>query len=397
MTVTTPATSPRPAPEYTLLHYGIHYYDTADLRLRRHGLTLSRVGTSWQLDRGDGRGCRVEAPESDQVPHELRRLVRAYSRDLELTPVTGPCTGRLTRDALPRDTARATVLGYLETQIEALARADLAVRLGEPEGVHDLRAAARRLRAALWTFAPVLGGRRMVRGLCAALLRLGASVGPAWDTEVQRRRFLRRLGELSDEAILGPVRADAQRHFGVAAEESAVECAEALDSHRYLQLLNAFEVLGVVLREQPRADQRKAALKPARAVLPGLVWTVVTETDERLEAAFAGSAPNAVHAVRKSAKRLRYALEAAADALPFVPDRVLADCRAVQDLLGEHRDATVARGELHALASAATEAGDPVATYELLITTEALAAQECLAALPAAWETLRRGLEPMRG
>ncbi|MEU4673614.1 CHAD domain-containing protein [Amycolatopsis sp. NPDC023774] len=395
MTVTKPAPSPRPAPEYALLHYSIHYYDTAGLRLRRHGLSLSRVGTSWQLDRGDGRGCRVEAPESDQVPHELRRLVRAYSRDLELTPVTGPCTGRLTRDAVPVDTARATVLGYLETQIEALARADLAVRLGEPEGVRDLRAAASRLRAALWTFAPVLGGRRLVRGLCASLRRLGASVGSAQDTEVQRCRFLRRLGELPDEAVLGPVRADGRRHFAVAAAESAAECAEALDSHRYLQLLNAFEVFGAVLREQPRSDQRKAALKPAGVVLPGLVWTVVTETDARLEAAFAGSAPN-VHAVRKSAKRLRYALEAAAGALPFVPDRVLAECRAVQDLLGEHRDAVVAREQLRALASAATEAGRPAETYELLITTEALAAQECLAALPAAWETLRRGLEPMR-
>lgn len=396
MTVTTPAPSPRSVPEYALLHYGIHYYDTAGLRLRRHGLTLSRVGPSWQLDRGDGRGCRVEAPASDQVPHELRRLVRAYSRDLELTQVTGPCTRLLTQDAWPAGTARAMVLGYLETQIEALARADLAVRLGEPEGVHDLRVAARRIRAALRTFAPVLGGRRLVRGLCASLRWLGAGVGPARDTEVQRHRFSRRLDQVPEEAVVGPVRADAERHFGAAAGESASECAEVLDSHRYLQLLNALEVFGVVLREQPRSDQGKAALKPAGSVLPRLVWTVVAETDRRLEAVFHESAPKSVHAVRKSAKRLRYALEAAAEAMPFVPDRVLADCRALQDLLGEYQDSVVAREELRALASAASAAGKPVSTYELLITTEVHAAQRCVAALPAAWETLRQGLEPLR-
>ncbi|HWD03237.1 MAG TPA: CHAD domain-containing protein [Amycolatopsis sp.] len=370
-----------PVAERTLQQGGLDYYDTAGLRLRRHGLMLTRCGDCWQLDRGDGRICQLTAVEPDRVPDELRRLVRAYSRDLELVPVPGPAIERV-RSVCP--TARDVVLDYLEAQSAALARADLAVRLDEPEGVHDLRVAARRIRATLRTFAPVLGGRRLVRNLCGSLRWLGESVGPARDTEVQRERLRRRLD---------PVPLVAQQHFEAAARQASAECGEALDSHRYLQLLNALEILDSVLRDQPRHDRPKAARRPAAAVLPSLVWTVAAETDARVRAASRDRGPDAVHSVRKSVKRLRYALEAAEDALPFALQGVLADCRTLQDLLGEHQDAVVA-GEW--LRSMSARAAEPIPAFEALADAEKNAAVRCAAALPSAWDSVLQGLEPLR-
>ncbi|MFI5615736.1 CHAD domain-containing protein [Amycolatopsis sp. NPDC051903] len=385
------ATRAAPVAERPLAPCELTYYDTFGLRLRRHGLMLTRLGDRWQLDRGDGRGCRVETPGVTDVPDELRRLVRAYSRDLELGPVPGPSVSTGHRlGAGPDPTARAVVLGYLEPQVEALARADLAVRLAEPEGVHDLRVATRRIRATLRTFAPVLGGRRLVRNLRESLRWLGASVGPARDMQVQCDRLHRRLDDLPYAA---PGRAAADRHFRALTQDAVAECAEALGSHRYLQLLNALEVFDVILREQPRGDQPKVARQPAAAVLPDLVRAVAAETAARVEGVSGDGGPEVVHAVRKSAKRLRYALEAAEEALPFTLSRVVADCRALQDLLGEHQDAVVA-GEL--LRSLSAHAGEPVPGFEAVLRIEADAQRKCIAALPAAWEVVLRGLEPLR-
>ncbi|WP_020658888.1 CHAD domain-containing protein [Amycolatopsis benzoatilytica] len=370
----------------------VTYYDTSGFRLRRHGLAISRAGSEWQLDLGDGRGCRVEAPGLEQVPHELSRLVRAYSRDLELVPMPGPADGRTGAAGYP-GTARETVLGYLERQVEALARADLAVRMEEPEGVHDLRVAARRIRATLRTFSPVLGGRLAGR-FGSALRWLGAGVGRARDTEVQRGRLFAALGKLPPDAAADQVRASAEQVFTTLAEEAAAECAVVLDSPRYLQLLNALDVLLVVLREQGPGAQGKRARKPARKTLPKLVWKVVAEADARVGAVSAQSGPDAAHAVRKSVKRLRYAVEAAAPALPVDSEQVLKSLRDLQDLLGEYQDAVVAQSKIQLLADSSGSAGTRVC--DLLLTAELAAAEACLNALPAAWQTTYRELSPIR-
>ncbi|WP_337821915.1 CHAD domain-containing protein [Amycolatopsis sp. A1MSW2902] len=361
----------------------VTYYDTTGLRLRRNGMAISRTGSAWQLDLGDGRGCRVEAPGVDQVPHELSRLVRAYSRDLELVPVprqdgTGPGVGE------ESGTARQVVLAYLEREVGALARADLAVRLEEPEGVHDLRVAARRIRATLRTFAPVLGGRLAGR-FGSALRWLGASAGPARDVEVQRARFFAALDKLPSDAVEDEVRVAAEQVFTAQAEEAAAECAVVLDSPRYLQLLNALDVFVVVLREQSTGAQGKRARRPAEKVLPELVWKVVAETDARV-------GTGDVHAVRKSVKRLRYAVEAAGAALPVEQDQVLKRLRGLQELLGEYQDAVVAQDRLRPL----VEAGEGTRAHALVLEAEIRCAQQCAEALPAAWREVYRQLAPLR-
>src|SRR6516165_7504414 len=71
------------------------YYDTDDLRLLRHGITLRRrtggsdAGWHLKLPLGGDSHTEIRQPpgRSRQVPAELAGLVRAFTRDAELRPV----------------------------------------------------------------------------------------------------------------------------------------------------------------------------------------------------------------------------------------------------------------------------------------------------------------------
>ncbi|MEU5266727.1 CHAD domain-containing protein [Amycolatopsis sp. NPDC021455] len=279
------------------------FFDTDSLRLLRNHLTLGIQGGRWCLDTPDG---PISLAGSDRgVPPTLSRLVRAYTRDDELVLVArlrgGPAElrarlgDRLAAPSRPPDhSARGVVLEYVRAQIAALAAADLAVRRGMPDSVHQLRVATRRLRRVFTAYAPVLGGRKLLKGLGGALRWLGGELAPA--------------------------------------QLAGARVPRALDSYRYLQLLNALDVLEVVLSEQPRHDWPKAARRPAAKVLPPLARAVAEEVDDRVAAL--PTAPDrelAVHDIRKAAERLRYALEAAAPVMPV-------DAR----LLGEFQHSMVA-------------------------------------------------------
>ncbi|WP_443111199.1 CHAD domain-containing protein [Amycolatopsis sp. CB00013] len=109
-----------------------------------------------------------------------------------------------------------------------------------------------------------------------------------------------------------------------------------MDSSHELQLLIALDVLEVVLSERHRQQWPKAARRPAERVLPHRVRAMAEKVDARVSGDDARPAgperDRAVHGVRKAAKRLRYALEAGAEALPVDAKPAL---RAFQDLLGE--------------------------------------------------------------
>lgn len=356
------------------------FSDTDSLRLLRSGLALSCQAGQWLLDTPDG---PVRFSGSDRaVPPTLSRLVRAYTRDDELVPVAHLAEGGVTelREMLssrivvpsrpPDDSARGVVLCYVRAQLTALAAADLAVRQGRPDAVRRMRVATRRLRGVFSVYAPVLGGRKLLRELSGALRWLAGELAPARDTEVQWARSRPWSGPRSDA------------YFAALTEETKVRVRRALDSHRYVQLLNALDVLELVLSEEPRHRWPKAARRPAAKALPRLVQVVAADIDGRVARVVALSAgpqrDRAVRDVRKAAERLQYALEAAgAKPAPALP--------AFQDLLDEFQDAVFAQEHLHALEAP----GSPIAE------AEAAAATRCVEAVPGAWHDLRKDLRPL--
>ncbi|RSD11646.1 CHAD domain-containing protein [Amycolatopsis eburnea] len=354
------------------------FFDTESLRLLRHGLTLGIQAGRWWLDTPDG---PISLAGSDRgVPPTLSRLVRAYTRDDRLVPVArlrggredlrARLGGRIAVPPRPHDgSARGVVLEYVRTQIAALAAADLAVRRGMPDSVHRLRVAARRLRGAFTAYAPALGGRKLLKEFGGALRWLGGELAPARDTEVQWARSRTWAHERTDA------------YFAQLTEDANARVRRALDSYRYLQLLNALDVLEVVLSEQPRDEWAPAARRPAAKVLPRLARAVAEDVDGRVAAlATAPDRARAVHDIRKATKRLRYALEAGAAVIPVDPKAL----RAFQDLLGEFQDAVVARGHLRVLQ--ARHGG-----FEAVLAAEADTADRCVEELPAAWRRLDLG------
>ncbi|MFI9450708.1 CHAD domain-containing protein [Amycolatopsis sp. NPDC052450] len=361
------------------------YFDTVSLRLLGNDLTLSVDNGSWCLETPDG-PIRF-AGSGLAVPPTLSRLVRAYTRDDDLVAVArvGGTTElhavldhRIARSPRPPDdSARGVVLRYLRAQIAALAAADLGARQDQPDAVHRMRVATRRLRGVFSAYARVLGGRRLLKALSDELRWLGGELGPARDVEVQWARSRPWAEERTDAC------------FAVLSEEARERARRALDGRRYLQLLTALDVLEVVLSEKPRQQWPKVARRPAERVLPHLARAVAEKVAARVSGVAARPAgperDRAVHGVRKAAKRLRYALEAGAEALPVDAKPAV---RAFQDLLGEFQDAVVARELLSAL-----EVAD--GTLAAVRAQETAIADRCVAALPDAWRDLRRALCPL--
>jgi len=83
----------------------------------------------------------------------------------------------------PSSTAGQVVLAYLRTHAERMKSLDPMVRRDEPDAVHQMRVATRRLRSTLRSFGPVIGRDRAQR-LAAELKWLGTVLGEARDAEV---------------------------------------------------------------------------------------------------------------------------------------------------------------------------------------------------------------------
>ena len=251
-------------------------------------------------------------------------------------------------------TAGDAVKAHVAEQVAELLDRDPLVRRDEPDAVHRMRVATRRLRSALSTFRPLLDPDR-TGPLREDLRWLAGVLGQPRDAEVMHARLRAMVDEQPSELVLGPV---VQRIDDVLLGRYRAAHAKAvaeLDSDRCLALYDALEELVADRLTGELAD------RPAADVLPVLV----RRDDRRLRRALAAArriAPGhgqdeALHEARKSAKRLRYSCEAVA---PVVGRRALRLAKAatgLQEVLGEHQDSVLTREELRALGAASSRAG----------------------------------------
>jgi CHAD domain-containing protein len=281
-------------------------------------------------------------------------------------------------------TAGAVVLTALADQVHALQRADLQVRAGEPEGVHDLRVACRRLRAVLAAFRPVLDQER-TDPLRDELRWLGGQLSPARDGEVALEHLRRLVADLPPELVLGPVAARLQQ-AAIAGGETARRAAErTLRGDRYLALLDGlFDVL-------ERPPLTAAAGEPADDLLTAAIRRAGKRLARRTAAAGAEPSAMHLHAVRKAVKRTRYTAEVVGGRRA----RALVDvAEEAQDLLGAAQDTSATREQCRRLGVAAFAAGENAWTYGLLHGLEQARADRSVAAFwalaPALGEAVAR-------
>lgn len=251
--------------------------------------------------------------------------------------------------------AGEVLLAYLDEQLAQILAQVPLVRVDAPDSVHKMRVAARRARSALATYAPLLqpGAGDQLRD---DLRWLGLSLGRPRDQEVLRARFEVLLSELPDS----PVRALAGRRIADELEgrydAGMVATQEALDSGRFARLVGD---LRQFIDAPPFNDR---AVRPAAAELVRLVgrdWRLLTRRVAAAEAVTGREERDlALHAVRKAAKRLRYAAESASPVLGDPAEELAQSCALVQDALGEQHDSTVMRALLGSMAAHAVAAGE---------------------------------------
>jgi CHAD domain-containing protein len=405
------------------------YFDTPDLRLMRHGITLRyRTGEGngplWTLKlpaNGDlARRSEIEfAGEPDEPPAEARKLLFAFLNDGPLAPTAeirtkrrrwslagegGEKLAEVTDDSVsvvdgekvaasfreieieaenidrkglhriatrirkagakpeqrskasralealhklqpqdghhvsPKDDAGSAVRPSLKEALRRLLSFDPYARLGDVEGVHQLRVAARRLRSVIRTFAPLLDVAK-IEPVVEDLRWIGGVLGEVRDLDVLEVR----LGE--DGADAAPfIEALAPRR-----EKAGAALNEALNSDRYVAFIHRVTDLtedDSLVNESPGQ---------AREVLPKLVWRIWKKLRNSGRALTPESDEADFHRARILAKRARYSAETVAGYLPPKQKKQMRDfagrAESVQNILGEHQDAGFARNIIREIAA----------------------------------------------
>ena len=172
----------------------------------------------------------------------------------------------------------------------------------------------------------------------------------------------------------------AKKHYQSGLRRSLI----AMRSQRYFRLLDALEGLAAVEAppappgEEPKPVTIDSAYKRVRRAARAASEAPEDHRDE------------ALHVIRKRAKRLRYTAAATGDAK--VSDRA----KTIQTLLGDYQDSVVSREHLRTQAEAANAAGEDTFSYGILHQQEADLAQRSREQLDDALKKLDRSVRKAR-
>jgi CHAD domain-containing protein len=266
-------------------------------------------------------------------------------------------------------------------QIDQLLVWDRAVRADAYDSVHQMRVTTRKIRSLLQESKDAFGLAED-GWILDELRTLAAVLGGARDAEVLAERYQRSLDALPAELVRGPVRErlvdGANRRYAAGWKRSLL----AMRSQRYFRLLDALEKLVVAEPPTQAGDERApltidSAYKRVRKAAKAAAEATDPEHDDHDEA---------LHRIRKGAKRLRYTAAATGDT------KVSERAKVIQSLLGDHQDSVVSRTHLSAQGEAAHAVGEDTFTYGLLYQQEDDVAQQSRAQLDDALKRLDKAV-----
>lgn len=260
-------------------------------------------------------------------------------------------------------------------QVDVMLVWDRAVRADADDAVHQMRVATRQIRSLLQASEDAFGltDDAWVLG---ELRELAAVLGIARDAEVLAGRYCSALDGLPAELIRGPVRErlvdGARRRYAAGLARSL----KAMRSPRYFRLLDALENLAVTRPPAAEDDRPPADISSS--------YRKLVKAAKATKAATQADRDDALHRIRKAAKRLRYVAAATGEV------RVSQRSKTIQALLGDHQDSVVSRIHLLQQADAAHAAGEDTFTYGVLYREEDELARTCRDQLEGALRDLRR-------
>jgi CHAD domain-containing protein len=242
--------------------------------------------------------------------------------------------------------AAAVVTVYVAEQLRHILAQDAAVRQEEAEAIHSMRSAVRRIRSVLAAYRKLYSAVP-VRRLRDELGWLGELLGDPRDSEVVLERLRGHLEHLPAGEGTDAARELAQRKAGAAFDAGYRRLQEALQSERYFRLLDGLEEF----RDHPPV--RSAAVAPGLKVTAKAVDKAASRLRRSHKAASHARRgtdhENALHQVRKDAKRLRHVAESAALLKGKRARKVAKAAHRQQKILGDFHDAMIARNLLQDL------------------------------------------------
>ncbi|MCZ2849512.1 CYTH and CHAD domain-containing protein [Modestobacter sp. VKM Ac-2978] len=286
----------------------------------------------------------------------------------------------------PGTPAGDVVRSALAAQVRALQDADLMVRTGQPDGVHQVRVACRRLRSTLAAFRPVLD-RTRTDPLREELAQVGSALSSSRDAEVALAHLRDLVAAEPAELVLGPVAARLQQATTRDEQAGDARARKALNAAAYLQLRDDLDAL---VEEPPLTE---AASRPAEEVLREVVDRAGRRLRRSVGAAQDTDEAEALHDVRKAAKRLRYTSEAAVSVLGAPVAELVSTLKGVQEVLGDRQDTFVTRPLCAQLGRAAFAAGENAFTWGRLHALEEARCQQAEREFWLRWPELRSVLK----
>jgi CHAD domain-containing protein len=253
--------------------------------------------------------------------------------------------------------AHDLALAELRRLLNAWRRHEPLARMGQdPEELHQLRVTVRRIDATLALFkhqlpASVVGTRKTAKGVLRAL-------GAARDLDVQLGALSRYCADLSEAecAAAEPLR---QRLETEAARTHArvVRLLDAAPTRRWLEDLS--------LATDAGAAGTAPGTHSAFQVMPQRVRQRFRKLRKTVRKLPANASMDEFHDVRRRAKQLRYAIESGGRMFGKPADELLKALRRMQERLGAHQDAYMAKRRLATLAEDSAN-GLPPATLFLM-------------------------------
>jgi CHAD domain-containing protein len=207
-------------------------------------------------------------------------------------------------------------------QVGKLKEGEAAFRSSaDPEGIHVMRTAARRLRAALRFLGTHLDSseRSSLKIRLRTLMRI---LGPVRDLHVLVDA-VRGLAELPADEANQLIKSIEER-----GERPAAAAVAYLNGEEYRDLLADLET----------SCRDSGSGTPATAEAPGRLFRAIGEALARRPASWESAPDEDLHEIRKSVKRLRYALEAYRPAFGRPLATAAERCRGLQEALGQVQD-----------------------------------------------------------
>jgi CHAD domain-containing protein len=298
----------------------IEAYCEAEIE-QREGSTEDVVAITDQLCTQFG----LTPSHTSKFAYGMRRL---YGEDALRFPPAEPLSGN--------DGTAITLRRIIANQLEQLKQNDPGTRLGrDPESLHGMRVAVRRMRSAFRIFDTGVGTRTRTQ-LRRELGWLGGILGEVRDLDVQLENLQRHGSVLPATYRDGLI--PFRRHLETLRADRRANLLSALDSPRYVRLLVRLELFAASRPPRRPSTTPDPAFGKHGAAL-------VKRAFKRLRAAAkeadSTAAPEQLHNLRLRAKRARYLLEFLVDITGKPGRRLAKRLVRVQDVLGVITDSVV--------------------------------------------------------